>query len=109
MMREDPVAHVLIDHFTVPEAARAAFDERRRLSESIVKIQPGFVEGYVFAPLGDGPYTHITTAVWESAEAFAAARVAVATEYERHGIDIATFLEAHGITLVRGQYTRTPY
>lgn len=109
MMREDPVAHVLIDHFSVPEAARAAFDERRRLSESIVRIQPGFVEGYVFEPLGDGPYTHITAAVWESAEAFAAARAAVAAEYERLGIDIPAFLKEHGISLTRGQYTRAAY
>lgn len=100
---------VLIDHFNVPDAARAAFDERRRLSEAIVKAQPGFVEGFVYEPLEGGPYTHITTAVWESADAFAAARRAVAGEYERRGIDIPAFLKEHGITLTRGQFTRAPY
>ncbi len=103
------MAHVLIDHFVVPEGVRAAFDERRKLSEAIVKSQPGFVEGFVYEPLGSGPYTHITTAVWESADAFAAARQAVAAEYERRGIDIPTFLKENGITLTRGQYTRLPY
>lgn len=103
------MSHVLIDHFIVPDEARAAFDERRKLSESIVKRQPGFVEGSVYEPIGGGPYTHITTAMWESVESFAAARAAVAAEYERLGIDMPAFLEANGITLMRGQYTRAPY
>lgn len=103
------MAHVLIDHFIVPAAARAAFDERRRLSEAIVKAQPGFIEGFVYELVGAGPYTHITTAVWESAEHFAAARRAAAAEYERMGIDMQLFLETNGITLSRGEYTRLPY
>lgn len=101
---------VLIDAFAVPVDAREALRERSLISQNLVKTLPGFVEGYVHEQVaGDGPFAFVTTAVWEDEGAFLAARKIVADEYVRLGLDIPDFLKRHGITFVRGQYTRSPY
>ena len=104
------MSFVLIDAFAVPVDALEVFRARSLISQTLVKTLPGFVEGYVHEQVaGDGPYTVVTTAVWEDEGAFMAARKIVADEYVRLGLTIPPFLNQHGITLVRGQYTRSPY
>lgn len=101
---------VLIDAFTVPPVARAAFLARALDSQAFVNTLPGFVEGFLHErESGEGPNTFVTTAVWESREAFEAARRAIADENARRGLDTQAFLVAHGIELARGVYTRSPY
>ena len=79
---------VLLDIFLVPEQSRDLFLERARTVQSFLKTLPGFVEGFRFEKKeGTGRYNYVTTAVWESAEAFENASKAAAAEFKRRGCD----------------------
>ena len=75
---------VLIDIFIVPEESRQPFLERARAVQSF----PGFIEGFLYEETeGDGRQNYVTTAVWESPEAFENAKVSAAAEFKRRGFD----------------------
>src|SRR4029450_13029897 len=66
---------VLIDKFIVPEESKAAFRDVSRTIQGVLKTLPGFVEGFVYEKReGDSRENVMTTVVWESEHAFAAAK-----------------------------------
>ena len=100
----------LIDTFIVPEESRSPLLEASRTIQSIVKTLPGFVEGFVYEKRsGGGPYNIVTTAVWESEEAYNAAKTAMAARFEAIGLNPPEIMRALKVQIDRGVYVRTPY
>ena len=58
---------------------------------------------------GGGPYNIVTTAVWESEEAYAAAKTATATRFQAIGLNPPEIMRALDVQVDRGVYVRTPY
>ena len=101
---------VLIDKFIVPEESIAPFLERSRKVQSFIKTLPGFVEGFLYEKKdGESGYNYVTTAVWESEEAFDNARKAVAAEFKRLGYDPQETRKELKIESERAVYERAPY
>ena len=101
---------VLIDTFRVPETSRTAFLDRARKIQGFIRTLPGFVEGYLYEKMdGAGRTDFLTTAVWESEEAFENAKNAVAAQNASGGADPRTFLKTHGIETERAIYRRSSY
>lgn len=101
---------VLIDAFVVPEESQSAFLERARKVQQFIRTLPGYVEGFVFEQRGgESRYNILTTAVWESEEAFENARRAVASEYRREGFNPQQMFQQLGVEKVRAVYVRTAY
>jgi heme-degrading monooxygenase HmoA len=70
---------VLIDKFVVPEESKAHFLETVRRVQAFLKTLSGFIEGFLYEKRqGDSCHNFVTTAVWESEEAFEDAKKAVA-------------------------------
>jgi peptide methionine sulfoxide reductase MsrB len=66
---------VLIDTFIVPEESKAEFLEGARKVERFIGTLPGFVEGFLYEKKdGESRCNFLTTAVWESEEAFEIAK-----------------------------------
>ena len=101
---------VLIDTFIVPEESRAEFLENTRGVQEFLKTLPGFVEGYLYEKK-DGANRHnmITTAVWESEEAYENARKAALAEYQRRGFNPQELARRLRVEGERGVYERSPY
>ena len=71
---------------------------------------PGFVEGFVYEQQnGESRYNFLTTAVWESEEAFENAKRAVASENQKQGLNREDTAKKLGIEMVRSTYERSPY
>jgi heme-degrading monooxygenase HmoA len=101
---------VLIDKFIVPEESKAPFLERSRKVQSFIKTLPGFVEGFLYEKRdGESRYNYVTTAVWESEEAFDNARKAAAAEFKRQGYDPQETRKTLKIESQRAVYERSPY
>lgn len=103
---------VLIDLFIVPAESKAAFLEASLISQKFVKTLAGFVEGYVYEQSdGDAsaPYNVVTVAVWETPQAFEAAKKAVASEYQRLGFNPQATVKGLNVTMARAIYERSPY
>jgi heme-degrading monooxygenase HmoA len=101
---------VLIDKFIVPEESKAAFRDVSRTIQGVLKTLPGFVEGFVYEKReGDSRETVMTTAVWESEHAFAAAKTQMAVELRRLGIDPPDVMKNLKVQIERGVYDRSPY
>jgi heme-degrading monooxygenase HmoA len=101
---------VLIDAFIVPEESRAAFLERAHQAQSFVRTLPGFVEGFLYEKQdGETRYNFLTTAVWESEEAFENAKKAVAIEFQKRGFNPQDAARKLKIESVRSTYGRFPY
>jgi heme-degrading monooxygenase HmoA len=100
----------LIDTFIVSEGSKPALLEASRTIQGILKTLPGFVEGFVYEKRsGGGPYNIVTTAVWESEEAYAAAKTATATRFQAIGLNPPEIMRALDVQVDRGVYVRTPY
>lgn len=101
---------VSIDMFSVPPEAEAQFRKESELVRSIVRKIPGFVEGFFHEKTdGDSEYNFITTAVWESEEAFTDAGKAIREGFQKAGFNPH---EAHGklgVKRMRSEYKRVPY
>lgn len=101
---------ILIDTFRVPQASRTAFLDRARKIQGFIRTLPGFVEGYLYEKTaGDGRTDFLTTAVWESQEAFENAKTAVAAQIVSAGSDPREGLKALGIETERAIFRRSPY
>jgi heme-degrading monooxygenase HmoA len=101
---------VLIDAFIVPEESRAAFLEQARIAQSFIRTLPGYVEGYIYEQKGgESRYNVMTTAVWESEEAFENAKEAVASEYQKRGFNPLETAKNLGVERERSTYDRSPY
>ena len=100
----------LIDTFIVSQESRPALLEASRTIQGILKTLPGFVEGFVYEKRSvGGPYNIVTTAVWESEEAYAAAKTATATRFQAIGLSPPEIMRALDVQVDRGVYVRTPY
>lgn len=101
---------VLIDLFTVPEAARAAFLEQTNIARNVVKTLPGFVEGAIYERQGTGAeFAVLTVVVWASEAAFEQAKATVAETYRQIGFNPQATMQALNVELVRATYQRTRY
>ena len=100
----------LIDTFIASEDSRPALLEASRTIQGILKTLPGFVEGFVYEKRsGGGPYNIVTTAVWESEEAYTAARAATSARFQTIGFNPQEIMRALDVQVDRGVYVRTPY
>jgi len=101
---------ILIDEFIVPEESKAEFLEGARKSQSFIRTLPGFVEGFLYEKKdGESRHNFLTTALWESEEAFENAKKAVAVEYQRRGFNARETRQRLKIESVRSTYQRSPY
>ncbi|MEP7288705.1 MAG: antibiotic biosynthesis monooxygenase [Chloroflexota bacterium] len=101
---------VLIDTFIVPEESKAEFRAGALKVQSFIKTLPGFVEGFLHELQdGDSRYNFMTTAVWESEEAFENAKKTVNNENQRRGVNPDETRKRLGIERLRATYERTPY
>ena len=101
---------VLIDTFTVPEAAKTEFRQAAINAQSFIKTLPGYVEGYIYEQTaGESHSNFLTTAVWKNEEAFENAKKAVLAEYQRTGYDPQVTRRKLGIEQTRSTYTRATY
>ena len=101
---------VLIDTFVVPDESRSAFLEKTTQAQNFLKTLPGFVEGFIYEKTdGESRCNILTTAVWESQEAFENARKATAVEYQKTGFNPKETITKLKIESTRAVYNRSPY
>jgi heme-degrading monooxygenase HmoA len=101
---------VLIDRFIVPEENKTAFLDAVRESARFIRTVPGFIEGFVYEKTdGASPQNVVTTAVWESAEAYESARQVVLAEFQRRGFNPPEIMARLNIQMDRSVYHRTSY
>jgi heme-degrading monooxygenase HmoA len=101
---------VLIDTFIVPEESKTAFLDGARKVQSFIRTLPGFVEGFLYEKKdGESRHNFLTTAVWESEEAFENAKGAVAIEFQEQGFNPQETRQRLKIESVRSTYERSPY
>ena len=101
---------VVIDTFVVPEESKSAFLEAARRVQKFIRTLPGFVEGFLYEKRdGESQHNYMTTAVWKNEEAFENAKVAVAAEFQKQGINPQESRKTLKIENVRSTYERSPY
>ncbi|MBA3678114.1 MAG: antibiotic biosynthesis monooxygenase [Sphingosinicella sp.] len=87
-----------IDNVTLPEAARAEFEQQAGRTVSLLRRQPGFVRADRFEKIaGPGKVNVIIMAVWKDQESIDAAATAVQAMHEDSGFDPAAFRRERGI------------
>lgn len=103
--QNNPNLHFRIDSFSVPDAARAEFEEAMHRNMAFIEKLPGFLGHVVFEKTG-GPTTFnvVTIAVWESREAFDKAAEEVRAYYQRIGFDGPATLARWGAKAEIGDY-----
>ncbi len=100
----------LIDFFIVPEESKHEFLEQAHRAQAFIRTLPGFVEGYIYEHSeGDSPYNFITTAVWQSEDAFEQAKQSVFREYARRDYHPQEALAHLNVRLSRASFTRAHY
>lgn len=101
---------VLIDTFRVPENARMTFVERARETQSFIRTLPGFIEGFLYERIDKGgSIDFLTTAVWESEEAFENAKKTIKAKIAASPEDPREALMALGVEMERVVYRRSPF
>lgn len=101
---------VSIDLFSVPEEAVPAFREDSKTVQNILKNIPGLVEGFSYEKTdGNSEYNFITTAVWESEEAFVNAGKEIWAAFHKQGFNPHESHGKLGVRRIRSEYTRVPY
>jgi len=101
---------VLIDMFSVPEAALPEFLEAAGKLPPLLRTLPGYIEGWIFQSREpDDRINVVTTAVWENAAAFDNARARAQAEYKRLNFDPHEVIARLNVTMSRGTYRRAPY
>ena len=108
-LQAHPHAQFRIDAFNVPAASRDEFQAAMHRNLAFIETLPGFLNHMVFEKT-DGPtgFNLVTIAVWESAEAIAAAGEKVRAYYQRIGFDVQSLLTRLGITASLGYYNAPP-
>jgi heme-degrading monooxygenase HmoA len=101
---------ILLDRFVVPEESKVAFLTDVRKSAALLRMLPGFVEGFVYE-ITDGGSRHnvVTSAVWKDEEAFQNARRRAAEEFQRIGFNPPEIMKRLKIEIERGVYRRSPH
>ena len=104
-LQAHPNLQFRIDAFAVPAAARAEFNAAMHRNLAFISKQAGFMNHTVFEKT-NGPTTFdvVTIAVWESAEAIAAASEKVRAYYREIGFDMPATMARLGITASLGYY-----
>jgi len=101
---------VLVDLFVVPEEALAEFLEAVRVTTPFLRSIPGYVEGWIYTrQSGAGAHNIITTAVWESEDAYQAARQAAQDEYRRINFNPQAVIKRLGVQIERSEFSRQAY
>lgn len=92
-----PQLRFRIDSFSVPEAARAEFQETLYRNTAFLQTLPGFLGHTVFEKT-DGPtqFNVATIAVWESQEAVDRAVERVRAYYREIGLDMSAMIARWG-------------
>ena len=94
-----------IDRFVVPQAVRAEFIGRVRMTHEVLRQQPGFIQDMlVEQPAGPGQSKIITIVEWRDVSATDGARAAVAAMYSRENFSAQTFIAERGIDADFGNY-----
>jgi heme-degrading monooxygenase HmoA len=98
-----------LDSFSIPEAAREAFEAAMKRNLAFIHTLPGFCGHVAFEKrAGDSSFNLVTLAAWESEEALERAGAEVRAHYERIGFDMAGMLKCWGVDLVRSDYEAPP-
>ena len=94
-----------VDRFTVPDAARAEFIGRVRMTHAVLRQQPGFVRDALLEQSGEtGETVIVTIAEWRDAAAIAGARAAVAALHIREKFNPQELMARLGIKAELGNY-----
>ena len=87
-----------VDKFKVPAAAQEEFLKRAMDAQEMLRRQPGFLEGRLLKKNGGpGLFNFVSIAVWENAEAVAAAKEAMAAYQKAKGVNPDEFRARVGI------------
>ncbi len=101
---------VLIDMFSVPEAAVPEFLEAAGKLPPLLRTLPGYVEGWIFQSReADSRVNVVTTAVWEDAAAFDNAKARAQEACKRINFDPQEVIARLNVTMTRATYQRAPY
>lgn len=94
-----------VDRFVVPEAARAEFIARVRMTHAVLRQQPGFVrDALLEQPGAPGESVIMTIAEWQSLAATAGARAAVTALHTRENFSPQELFARTGIKAEMGSY-----
>ncbi|CAL1519488.1 antibiotic biosynthesis monooxygenase [Chitinophaga sp. MM2321] len=98
-------AHILIDKFIVPSAAKEEFYNQVRVRRAFIKSLPGFIADHAYEQLTtEAQFSFVTVVIWENEEAFINARQAATAAYEKQGFDLAGMLKRLNIQIDRASY-----
>lgn len=101
---------ILIDLFIVPDESKSELLDNARWSAGLLKILPGYVEGFIYEKTGgDSPYNIVTTAVWESEGAFENARKTAFEEFQKVGFNPPEIMRKLRVEFKRAVYSRMAY
>lgn len=96
-----------VDKFAVPQAALSTFMARVRAAQQALDAMPGRGQNMVLQQEGGpGEFNVVTITEWESADAMAAARDAMAEKFRREGFDPEVFRRSLGIRADVATYRR---
>ncbi len=95
-----------IDRFVVPDAARAEFIGRVRMTHAVLRQQPGFVRDALLEHPGEAPGESIilTIAEWQNLAVTVGARAAVQALHIREKFDPQELMARLGIKAELGTY-----
>lgn len=94
-----------IDRFVVPDAARAEFLGRVRMTHAVLRQQPGFVRDALLEhPGGPGESVILTIAEWRNLQVTEGARAAVAALHIRESFNPQDLMARLGIKAELGNY-----
>ena len=94
-----------IDRFVVPDAARAEFIGRVRMTHEVLRQQPGFVQDILVEQPGEPRRIHHPTIVeWQKLAVTEGARAAVAALHARENFDAQELITRLGIKADLGSY-----
>jgi heme-degrading monooxygenase HmoA len=104
-LETEPDLQFRIDNFSVPEGARAEFEQAMHRNLAFLETLPGF-RGHLVLEKTDGPsaFNVATIAVWQSREAIDAAGAKVRAYYESIGFDAAALMSRLGIKAELGNF-----
>jgi hypothetical protein len=107
---ESAVEIVVIDQFVVPPDAMSEFIETSGKVQNVLKTLPGFVAGFVYRRRdGDSRHNVITTAVWQSEDAYQSARKAMAVVLESLVPSPQAVMKTLGVQIERGVFERAAF